>query len=216
LTGFPVHYVAEKPSRYTRAQLVARLVGILALGLIGTSLGAFYVLAYVALPAFAAVRLVGGRDPAAYLAEDGPRILRGLRWFAAVYAWFGLVAEGLPFRTTDATVHVDVEPVGRPTASLALWRLVTGLPSALFLVVLCWVAGLVWLWAGILVLARQRVSGWAFDYLAGVQRWSVRLLAYQASLVDTYPPFSLAELPPGGPAGPGPVHVTGPSGRLSP
>ncbi len=193
MTTFPVHYRADKPVVYSRAQLGARVVAIIALGLLGVSLGALYLVAYLVLPAFAAVRLAGGRDPSTYLAEDGPRLLRGLRWFAAVYGWFALVAEAFPMRASDVTVHVDIEPTGRPTPGSALARLLFGIPSALFLLVLGWVAGVVWIWAALVVLFRHRVSDWAFAYLAGVQRWSIRLLAYQASLVASYPPFSLED-----------------------
>jgi len=45
-----------------------------------------------------------------------------------------------------------------------------------------------------MILVAQRVGPHAFAYLVGLQRWSIRLLAYQASLVDEYPPFSLSEL----------------------
>ncbi len=51
----------------------------------------------------------------------------------------------------------------------------------------------VWAWAALSILLWERVGPGAFDYLVGLQRWSIRLLAYQASLVDEYPPFSLSE-----------------------
>lgn len=35
----------------------------------------------------------------------------------------------------------------------------------------------------------------ASAYLLGLQRWSVRMLAYQACLTDAYPPFSFADTP---------------------
>jgi hypothetical protein len=59
-----------------------------------------------------------------------------------------------------------------------------------------WLGVFVWLWAALSILLFQRVGPHAFGYLVGVQRWSVRLLAYQASLVDEYPPFSFSDAPP--------------------
>ncbi len=55
----------------------------------------------------AAIRLGNGRDR--YSREDGPRIIAGLRWVAAISAWAGLVAEELPRNGPDQTVHVEVE-----------------------------------------------------------------------------------------------------------
>ncbi len=194
MTAYPVHYTAEKPARYTRLQLVIRLAASLALGLLGLSLGLLYLVAYVLLPAFAASRL-SGRDAEAYLREDTPRVVRALRWWGAVYAWFALVADALPARAPDEQVHISVEPMGTPTAASALWRLLVGLPSALVLAFLGCIGGLVWLWSLLRVLLFEQVGDGAHAYLVGVQRWSVRLLAYQASLIDVYPPFSFDEGP---------------------
>jgi hypothetical protein len=140
--------------------------------------------------------LGGGRKPADYVSEDGPRVLGLLRWFAALSAWVGLITDRLPARSPAETVSLAIEGSPRPTPASAMWRVITGLPSALVLALLCWLGCLVWLWALLSILVRQQVGTWAFDYLVGLQRWSVRLLAYQASLVDEYPPFSFADAPP--------------------
>ena len=91
-----------------------------------------------------------------------------------------------PLRTID-----DDAP--HATAGQALLRVLTGLPSALVLMMLCWIGLLVWLWATLSILIAERMPAGAFTCLVGLQRWSVRLLAYQACLVDAYPPFSLFE-----------------------
>jgi hypothetical protein len=199
MTAYPVHYIAERPARFTRFQLLVRVLAVIVLGIAGMSLGLVFTMAYLGLPLFAAARLAGGRDPAAYVEEDGARIARLLRWLAAVYAWFGLVAERVPERP-DETVHVEIERAGRPTPASALWRLIIGPPSALVLWLLGAIGGLVWLWAALCVLVSERVGEGAFAYLAGLQRWAIRLLAYQASIVEPYPPFSFEELPPAFPA----------------
>ena len=192
---YPVHYAVEKPERFTRVLLVARVLAFLVLGMFGLSLGSLFVIACVALPVVAAIRLAG-RAPADVLASDGPRLVRALRWYAAVYGWFGLVTERMPSRSPDETVHVDVEIGGTPTVGSCLLRIVFGIPSAIVLALLAVVGSFVWLWAALCVLFRERIGDDAYAFLVGMQRWSVRLLAYQASLVEAYPPFSFEDAPP--------------------
>jgi hypothetical protein len=196
MNSYPVHYGVVHPYRFTRLQLAVRIVAFCALGVLGLSFGAVFLFAYLALPVFAASRLAAGRGPATYVAEDGRRVLAALRWFAAVSAWAGLIAEHLPGRAPDEVVSLSVEGQAHPTPSSAMWRVLTGVPSALVLFVLGWIGSFVWLWAALSILFTQRVGPHAFHYLEGLQRWSVRLLVYQASLVDDYPPFTFADSPP--------------------
>jgi hypothetical protein len=173
-------------------------VAFIALGLLGISFGSVFVFSFVALPAFAAIRLtVTARDRRAYLTEDGPLIVKGLRWFAVLSAWASLLTDRLPEKTPQEVlaVTIDTDATATPTASSAVWRILKGIPSALVLCFLGWIGVFVWLWAALTVLVNERIGQGAFDYLVGVQRWSIRLLAYQASLVDEYPPFSFAETP---------------------
>jgi len=183
MTTYPVRYGVERPQRFTRLQLLIRLVAFCALGVLGLSFGTVFVFAYLALPVFAASRIAAGQD------VERVRVIAGLRWFAAICAWTGLVAEHLPGRSPPETVRLDVDGLTRPSASSALWRVVTGIPSALVLGLLYCIGVVVWLWAALSILLYERVGAGAFEYLVGLQRWSVRLLAYQASLVDEYPPF---------------------------
>ncbi len=189
---YPVHYRIEPPSMLSRVELLIRLVAFCVLGVVGVSFGSLFGLAFIVLPVIAAVRTSGGGG-ASYVAIDGPRIVGVLRWFAAVSAWFGLVSDRLPSRTPDETVAIEVEGITDPTPGSAMWRIVTGIPSALVLFVLGAIGGFVWIWAALSILITQRIGRRSFHYLAGLQRWSIRLLAYQASLVDEYPPFSFAD-----------------------
>ena len=196
-TTYPVHYAVEAPGRFTRVQLLIRVVAFCALGLLGLSFGVLMMFAYLALPAFAASRLATRNGQAgAYLAEDGPRVIAALRWVAAIGAWTGLIAEHLPEKSPEETVRVDIAAAANPTPSSALWRVFTGLPSAIVLALLCWLGMFVWLWAALSILISERIGSGAFHYLVGLQRWSIRLLAYQASLVDEYPPFSFTDVTP--------------------
>jgi hypothetical protein len=200
MTAYPVHYSISPPPRFSRLQLAIRFVAFLAIGVLGISFGSVFVFAYLALPVFAASRLAAGVPPSVYVAEDGRRVVRALRWLAAVSAWAGLIAERLPSRAPEETVTIEITPpeasAPATTAGAAMARLLTGLPSAFVLAILCWVGMFVWLWAALSILFTQRVGSGAFQYLVGVQRWSIRLLAYQASLVEEYPPFSFDDAPP--------------------
>lgn len=193
---YPVHYFVHKPERFTRLQLAVRVVAFLALGVAGLSFGMVFLFAYLALPVFATSRLAAYRDPERYLEEDGQTVLTALRWFAALSAWAGLVAEHLPSRSPEEAVTIEVKGSPHPNTPSALWRVLTGLPSAIVLAFLGFIGVYVWLWAALSILFTQRVGPHAFNYLAGLQRWSIRLLVYQASLVDEYPPFSFADVAP--------------------
>jgi hypothetical protein len=194
LPTYPVHYTVERPTRFSRLQLLIRVLVFCALGAIGVSFGLAFIVGFLALPIFAAVRLTSrGDKPHAYVAEDGPHVISVLRWFAALSAWVGLVADELPRRSPDEIVQLDVDPDAKPTPGSALLRLITGIPSAFVLALLGWVGAFVWLWAALSILFTKRVGAGAFNYLVGLQRWSIRLLAYQASLVQEYPPFSFTD-----------------------
>ena len=204
MRAYPVRLTVAPSERFTRLQLVIRLLAFVVLGMLGLSLGALFIAAYLALPGFAAARLGAGRGARAYLEEDGPRVLRALGWFAAIYAWFGLATDRLPLRSPDESVRLEVEPAGQPTPASALLRILVGLPSALVLALLGCIACLVWLWAALQIVVRERVSSGPIAFLVGMQRWATRLLVYQASLVDEYPPFSFETT-----GGPSPAAETG-------
>jgi hypothetical protein len=200
--SYPVRFSVEHPPRFSRINLLVRAAAFAALGVFGLSFGAVFFFAYLLLPVVATLRLSGADDPGAYLRQDGPRVLAGLRWFAALSAWAGLTAERFPTRDPAETVTLELEDSPHRTGprSAAIWRVFTGIPSALVLGILSWIGMFVWLWAALSILISERVGTGAFNYLAGLQRWTLRLLAYQASLVDEYPPFSFTDATPALPA----------------
>ncbi len=195
MSTYPVHYRVVGAPRFTRLQLLMRVLAFCALGIVGLSFGMAFTFAFIALPVVAASRLAV-KDARAYLRDDAPWIAKALHWFAAVCAWAGLITDRLPARSPDETIQLSIEGRGEPTSPSAVWRVATGLPSAFVLALLCAIGVLVWLWAALSVLFTERVGPGAHQYLVGLQRWSVRLLAYQASLVDEYPPFSFSDPPP--------------------
>lgn len=196
LTSYPVHYTIVPPATRSRLQLLIRLIAFCAIGTLGLSFGAVFLFAFLALPAYAASRMSArGATAGDYVTKDGPAVLRSLRWLAAISAWTGLIADDLPSHSPDETVHLEVDGTPHPTPGSVLMRVITGIPSAIVLGILCWVGVFVWMWAALTILISERVGVGAFSYLAGLQRWSIRLLVYQAGLVDEYPPFSFADQP---------------------
>ena len=199
---YPIHFNADRPSRFSRMQLLVRLAALIVLGMLGISFGTLFAILYVALPIYVAIRIAAlgsGRD---YLRGDVPRVLFTLRWFAALGAWAGLVTERLPARGPEETVSLLVEePSWEPSTGAAMLRIATGLPSALVFALRSALGSLVWIWAALSILISERVGAGAFQYLLGLQRWGVRLLAHQACLVEGYPPFSFSEQQPPASAG---------------
>lgn len=192
----PVHLAVEQPVRFTRLQLLLRVVVFCTLGMVGLSFGGLFVFAYVALPVYAAIRAASPEGAAAYVRVDRVHVVGLLRWLAAVNAWVGLVTDRLPVRSPDEVVELRVEGGSSPpTVGSALVRVLTGLPSALVLMLLGCIGAFVWIWAALTILLTERVGPASSAYLLGLQRWSVRLLAYQACLTDAYPPFSFEDTP---------------------
>lgn len=193
--SYPVHFDAQPAERFTRVQLCLRILALIAIGVTGASTGGLYCVLYFGLPVLAAVRIATLGSAAAYGSGDGPLILRWLRWAAAVTSWLGLAVESLPQKSPDEVIRLEVDGTPAATSAAAALRILLGLPNALALGVLSFVGFFVFCWAAVTILFSERVAPSAWAYLVGLQRWSYRLLAYQAALVDEYPPFALSEAP---------------------
>jgi hypothetical protein len=68
---------------------------------------------------------------------------------------------------------------------------VTSVPHAVVLAVLGIASGLVGFVAAIMVLVTERYPEGLQAFQRDVLAWMARLLGYHASLVETYPPFSM-------------------------
>ena len=53
------------------------------------------------------------------------------------------------------------------------------------------VSGVIWIIAAIMVLIQENYPAGMFDFQCAVLRWQARLLGYQTSLVEPYPPFAV-------------------------
>jgi hypothetical protein len=174
------------PRRFARVQVVLRVVIVVLAALLGIPFG--WIL-YLGFPVLAAV-LISQKDGARYLEEDGPRVTRWLGWVVAVIAYLWLLTDRLP-GSGDEPARFDVERSGTPTPGSALLRILTAIPSAFVLALLYFVSAIVWVIAAVWILVAETYPESLYGFQRGVVRWTARLLAYLASLTDSYPPFSL-------------------------
>ena len=117
------------------------------------------------------------------------------RFEARVGAYLGLLTDRYPSTVEEQSVHLEIEypDVGRDLNRwLPLVKWLLAIPHYLVLAVL-WLAAIVAVvvaWFAILVTGRYPRP--LFDFVVGVARWSLRVIAYAVLLVtDRYPPFSL-------------------------
>ena len=169
-----------------RAHVVTRLVLLIALGTLGCS--SLYWVFYLAAPALAAIR-ISQRAPQGYLKDDGPRLARILDWLAGAYAYLWLLTDAFPSSEPAGPVRLELTPMGEPTPTSALLRLLTTLPAFAILGALSIVASLLWPIGAITILVGRRLPGVLFDLFLLTLRGQFRLIAYHLSLVDRYPYF---------------------------
>ena len=180
----PVQLEIARSEKTQRIHVAIRVVLLAAIAIVGCS--SVYWVLYLALPALVALRIVqGGADR--YLAEDGPRIVRGLRWLTSAYAYLWLLTDVLPTSAPASPVDLEIRPEGHPTAASALLRIVLGLPAMLFGVVLTLGVGLIWLVGAVAILIRERLPTAIGDFVVLALRFQFRVAAYHLSLVDRYP-----------------------------
>jgi Domain of unknown function (DUF4389) len=183
--SFPVSFEVERPPVFQRAHLFLRVALLVVVGWIGHPFG----LLWLGLPVVAAI-LVSQKGGQRYLDESGPTVTRVLNWILDLVAYLALLTDELPGRAQHP-VHFKVERAGSPTVASALVRIVYAIPSLIVLAILAFVGAIVWLIAVALVLVNESYPESLWRFLLGLVRWEAWLLAYLASLVDRYPPFTL-------------------------
>jgi hypothetical protein len=167
-----------------RVQVAIRLALLLALGMVGCS--SLYWGLYLMLPVAAAL-LISSKGPGRYLAEDAPRIARGLRWLAAAYAYLWLLTDAPPTERIGGQVELEVEPSGTPTVASAMLRILYSLPALLLLAVLSIVTCFLWIVGALAILWSERIPAAIAEFLALTLQYQFSLAAYHVSLVDRYP-----------------------------
>lgn len=173
----------ERPKQRGRIHLLIRLVFFMAVAALGC--GSLYWLAYLALPAAAAL-LITQKGGQRYLDEEGASFVRPLRWLAAAYAYLWLLTDRVQ-SGPESPVQFEIVMSGVPTPASALMRLITSLPALILLMLLSWVATILWIVGAFIVLVSGELPTPIADFLEMTLRYQFRLIAYHLSLVDLYP-----------------------------
>jgi Domain of unknown function (DUF4389) len=181
----PVTIEIERPPAFQRAHVFLRVGLLVIIGWIGHPLG----LLWLGLPLVAAI-LVSQKGGQRYQDEDGPSVTRVLNWILDLVAYLALLTDKLPSRGQHP-VRFQVDRSGAPTVGSALLRILYAIPSLIVLAILTFVGAIVWLIAVVLVLVNETYPDNMWRFLLGLVRWEACLLAYLATLVDDYPPFTL-------------------------
>jgi hypothetical protein len=195
MTDYPVQLAVTPPAHFARIQLLLRIGFAVVLGFLGITNRWLAGLLFFAFPVTAAI-VVSAYGAARYHQEFGPRMWRVVTWLFELSAYMMIVVDRFPVGH-DPQVDLTLRTTGTPTIGSSLMRLLTSIPSAFVLGLLGIVSGVVTFLSAILVLVGSPIPSGFIGYQRGVLRWQARLVAYHASLVEEYPPFSLdtAETP---------------------
>ena len=188
MTPYPVTFELERPAKMSRAHVFLRiLILILASWIVGAA--GWLGLMWLGLPAAAAI-LISQKGEQRYLAENGERVTGWVAFIVAVLAYLALLTDELP-GAGRRPLRLEIVRSGSPTVATALLRILKAIPSALVLTLVGLVSCVVWLIAAISILRNEQYPEPLWNFQHGVIGWQARLLAYLASLVEPYPPFSL-------------------------
>jgi Domain of unknown function (DUF4389) len=184
----------ERPPAFQRAHVFLRVVALIVIGWLGHPAG----LLWLGLPVVAAI-LISQKGGQRYLDESGPAVTRVLNWLVDLIAYLALLTDELPGQG-EHPARFRVERSGSPTVGSALLRIVYAIPSLLVLAILLFVGAIVWTLAAVLVLIGGHYPEGLWRFQLGLVRWEAWVFAYLASLVDSYPPFTLETGPASPPA----------------
>ena len=186
--AYPATFDVETPDEFDKAQLVLRVLIVIVLSVLQIGSIVFSA-AYLLLPVMAAV-LVSQKGAEQYLAESETGVTKWLRYLLGFYSYMALATDKLPTESPERVVKLQVQPNGEPTVGSALTRIVLATPHAFVLGLLSFVFAIVWIIAAVSIVISGSYPQWAASFIKGYLRWIARLMAYMASLVDEYPPFS--------------------------
>jgi hypothetical protein len=187
VASYPVTFDLERPAKMVRAHVFLRiLILVLASWIAGS--GGGLGLVYLGFPVAAGI-LISQKGGERYVAEDGERVTRWVAFVVGILAYLALLTDELP-GGGRGPVRLEIVRSGSPTVGSALLRILKGIPSAFVLALIGFVGWIVGLIAAISILLNESYPEGLWNFQRGVVRWEARLLAYLASLVEPYPPFS--------------------------
>lgn len=115
-----------------------------------------------------------------------------LRFNYRLTAYFLLLRDEYPALEDEQAVHLDVDYPAELNRWLPLVKWILAIPHFVVLLVLGVLVYVVLFIAWFAILFTGQFPKGLFDFVVGVQRWSLRVAAYAVYLfTDQYPPFSL-------------------------
>lgn len=184
---YPVQVDVVSPPQFDRVQVVLRIGIAILLGWLGLTAGWLTCLLFGALPLVAAAVISSERDN--YLGDVAPQIWIALDWLLRLSAYMLMLVDRFPSDEARSVV-TEIRYNGAPTVGSALARLITSLPSGIVLMLLWCVSCVLWVAGALAVLLGLGMPSSILGFQRGVLRWHARLLAYHASFVAEYPPWS--------------------------
>jgi Domain of unknown function (DUF4389) len=187
---YPVAFDVERPPTFQRAHVVLRIALLVVIGWIAHPIG----LLWLGVPLAAAI-LISQRGGQRYVDEGTPAVMRILSWIVELAAYLALVSDRLPGEGPPSVRFRVERSGGPPTLGTALLRIVTVIPSLIALALVTFIGAIVWVIAVVGVLVSEQYPEGMWRFLLAIVRWEACVLAYLASLVDRYPPFTLQTAP---------------------
>ena len=189
--AYPAVFDIQPPKQFDKAQVILRIAIVLVLSFLQIG-NIVFGGAYLVLPILAAV-MISQKGAQKYLeaAQTGP--VKWLRYIMMFYAYMALATDKLQTQDPEQIVQLNVTPGGSPSVGQALLRIILAIPHAIVLALFGIAFVLIWLVAAASILVNGTQPSWTEDFIRGYLRWNARLLAYMASLVDEYPPFSFSD-----------------------
>lgn len=190
MAPYPVQLEVSSPARFDRMQLLVRLAIAIALGWLGITAGWLAWLLFLVLPIIAAIA-VSTKGAEYYVQDTANKLWPPLMWLFSFSAYMMLITDEVPIDKTSLSTELHV--TGTPSISSALARIVTSIPSAIVLCLLGFASCVLWVIALGTILFTRQVPASILRFQVGYLRWQARLVAYHASFVEEYPPFSFGD-----------------------
>ena len=202
--AYPATFDVQRPTQsFDRGQTALRVLLIIVLYWL---LNSVVDIAWWALPVFAAI-LISQKGGQRYLEEADKGPVTWIRLIMGFHNYSALLSDKLPLENPAELVDFKVQPTGTPSVGQALLRIILAIPHFIVLGILGFIGAVVWFFMVITVLMNGTYPEWAYNYFRGYFKWTARVLAYLASLVDEYPPFSFSD---NGAAAPAPARPAAP------
>lgn len=212
--AYPATFDVQPPREFDKAQVALRILIIFVLAILQIG-GIVFGGAYLVLPVVAAI-LISQKGAERYLAEAETGPTRWLRYIMMFYSYMALATDKLATQEPEQIVSLNVRTTGSPTVGQALLRIILAIPHAIVLGLVGIAFVVVWLIAAVSILLNGTYPEWAANFIRGYLRWNARLLAYMASLVDEYPPFSFGDGEAPAPVAPAAPPAEPPEGEAPP